>query len=58
MAVGARYTEQLVIMVSPEVKRAIRERSDARQVSDAVVVRPYLEAGLASDPLGTPSAES
>lgn len=58
MAVSARFTEQLVIMVSPEVKRAIRERAEERKVSDAVVVRPYLDAGLAGDPLGTPPPES
>jgi hypothetical protein len=43
-------------MVTPEVKAAIRARSDMRGTSDAVVVRPYLEAGILSDPLETADA--
>jgi hypothetical protein len=57
MAVAGKYPEQLVIMVSREVKRQIRARSDQRGISDADVVRPYLDAGLAGDPLTPTDAE-
>jgi hypothetical protein len=57
MAVAARYTEQLVVMVSKATKDAIRARSDQRGISDADVVRPYLDAGLEGDPLVAPETE-
>lgn len=50
MAYSARYPEQLILMVSADVKREIREAAVARQVSISQVARELIETGLRGDP--------
>ena len=43
MALTARYTEQVVALVTPEMKEALEKEADAREVSRSVVIRERLE---------------
>lgn len=43
----AKYTEQLIIMVTPATKDHIRDVADAEGASLSEVARTYLDAGIA-----------
>lgn len=42
----ARFTEQLIIMVTPEVKEHVKAVATAEGVSYSEVARTYLDAGI------------
>ena len=42
----ARFTEQLIIMVTPEVKAHIEKTAKAESTSKGEVGRAYLDAGI------------
>ena len=46
MAVQARYTEQVVALVSPETRATLDQLADTKGVSVGQVVREGLELGL------------
>ena len=56
MAIKARYTEQIVAQVSPEVKATLARLAEERDTSMSEVVRQVIDFGLpvvegvASDP--------
>jgi len=43
VAVTARYTEQVVALVTPETRKWLEDEAEARQVSRAEVVREKLD---------------
>ena len=45
-AAPAKYTEQLVIMVTPEVKRRVVEDATNHELSKSEVARTYIELGI------------
>ena len=42
----ARYTEQIVVLVTPKVAKELRQRARRRRVSLGTVVREVIDAGL------------
>jgi hypothetical protein len=47
MAIKARYTEQIVLMVKPEVRQALEQIADEEEISIAAAARRAIDAGLA-----------
>jgi len=46
VAVTAKYTEQVVFMVTKEVRKRLDDESEAKGVSMAEVARDYLDKGM------------
>jgi hypothetical protein len=49
MALKARYTEQLVVLVDPDTRWRIDQLAEEREVSIGQVTREIIERGLAAE---------
>lgn len=45
MAIKAKYTEQVVIMVTPEVREWLQKAAESREISVSRVVRELIDYG-------------
>lgn len=55
MAIKAKYTQPIQVVIEPEVRAELKELSDVREVSMAKIIRDCIDAGLpivrSGDPL-------